>query len=421
MLSRGETAIAVGSLLLLAVLGWLVKDQLELKTVAEQRVSPAALKDPMLGASALLRGAGHPVVTAPSLGTLNFQQLPGGVLIVGESAGITLPATAAQALAWVRQGNMLVTQPRLATDHERELRDDPEHEDEAEESDQIETDPIAARYGVVRDHAPARTRPCSPKQEKAGTTTVPARPRCTPLNQYRPPTLAPELPGFPYPLVIDHGDRLFSTGGGPDPLWADTSAGSVRAYAEGKGLVVIVAGDYFTNRKLQQHDHGELLLKLAALQGQGARVTLVKNVAMLKWYQALWHHFSYLLIALALCIALLLWRGLRRFGPMLPMPDVERRSLMEHIAASGAWLWKTGDGRALLLDAARQETLALIRRRAPALMRKSPGQLAAALARGAGLDPVQLHDALHGDAARKVPHFTRQIRLLQELRNHHER
>ncbi len=419
MLSRGQTAFALGSVLLLAVLGWVLKDQFELKTVAERRVSPEAVQNPLLGASALLRGAGHPVVMAPSLGTLNFAQLPGGVLIVGESAGVTLPATASQALAWVRQGNILVTQPRLATDDERERRDDPEHE--ADEPEQIETDPIAQRFGVVRDHAPARTRPCPPKPEKTSTGTTRTLPTCTPAKQYRAPVLSPDLPGFDYPLTIDHRDRLFGTGDGPDPLWADTSAGSVRAYAEGKGLVVIVAGDYFTNGNLQQHDHGELLLKLAALHGQAAPVTIVRNVAMLKWYQALWHHFHMLLIALALCIVLVLWMALRRFGPMLPAPNVERRSLMEHIAASGAWLWKTGDGRTLLLEAARHETLALIRRRVPALMRLAPRELAATLAHGAGLDPAHLAEALHGDASRKVPIFTRQIRLLQELRNHHER
>ena len=451
MSARWQLVLAAASALLVAGLVWLWYDRMEQRWEAKPRLSDAAAQNRMLGAELLLRQAGHPVQVAGSLGALDLRTLPDGVLIIGDQIGVTPPATAQLLLAWIRRGNTLVSQPRWANPAERarlgpalpaseEDTEGDEHEEKGPgQSEQasrtkvrppealVETDPIAARYGLLRMPLGAR-RPCTKEHEQATAGTRHKHTHCIPLSQYKAPLYRLDLPGLAYPLTLDEGDSLLTSvpglagpQGAPAPLWSDQKAEVIRVYGEGKGRVVLMAGNYFTNTDLASYDHGELLLHLAALGAPARAVTIVKTLSVLPWYTALWRNYQYPLSALAVFAALLLWSAVRRFGPVLPQPALARRQLMEHISASGAWLWKTGDGRELLLSAARTETLALVRRRAPALLRLAPQQLAATLAHEAGLDPEHLAQALTGDCARQVPRFTRQIRLLQKLRNHYER
>ena len=263
---------------------------------------------------------------------------------------------------------------------------------------------------------------CSKKHEDATAGTDHKHTSCIAAKEYTQTLYRLELPRADYPLTLDEGlGVMFTMPGAGSPLWSDDKTEVLRVYREGKGHVVFMAGNYFTNTDLNNFDHAELLLALASLNPSARNVTLVKSLDVLPWYKALWRNFHYLLVALAVCVALLFWMAVRRFGPMLPQSAIERRSLMEHIAASGAWLWKAEGGRELLLGAAREETLALLRRRVPALFRLPSQQLPGALARDSGLDPEQLSQALQDDAAHQPTRFTRQIRTLQELRNHYER
>ena len=76
-----------------------------------------------------------------------------------------------------------------------------------------------------------------------------------------------------------------------------------------------------------------------------------------------------------LLIILWTWRHARRFGAILPEPNLERRSLLEHIDASARWAWTTAMGRQNLLDAARAACKESLRRRAPELLRLNTTEL----------------------------------------------
>lgn len=461
--------------LLVGGLTWLWYDQMEQHWEAVEKQSRAASENPMLAATMLLRQAGHGVTVAGTMGEIDMARLPDGTLVIADSSGITHPAAAEALLAWVRRGNTLVTEPRWANaaekkripqspaeakaeadeeaaadeeDEEEEGSEDADGEEPAQEpaqkpeasaapakaavgnelfSEPVETDPLAARLGV-RQVYKARPRKCPEAAAAAPASPAPARSgkaaatNCIPAADYKPELRSLMLPGAAYALTLDETyTSLRSMPGALAPLWSDTSADALRVYGEGRGHIVMLAANYFTNHELRQYDHGQLLLALAALNPKARAVTIVQMLDVLPWYAALWLHWRYLLIALGVCLALAFWMAVRRFGPMLPQPDTERRSLMEHIAASGAWLWKAEGGSTVLLDAAREETLALVRRRAPGLMRLPTQELAAALARDTGLDSEHLAQALYDDASRQVARFTRQIRTLQELRNHYER
>jgi pimeloyl-ACP methyl ester carboxylesterase len=183
----------------------------------------------------------------------------------------------------------------------------------------------------------------------------------------------------------------------------------------------MVSDNYFNNQRLPRFDHAELLLGLARLNQQGRNVMMVLHADAAPWYAVLWRAAWMPLTALALLLALLLWRAARRFGPMLPEPATERRSLIEHIEASGNWLWRAKGGRDVLLAAARQETLALLRRRAPELHPLGDDEKAARLARLCNAQLIDMRSALHGPAASQPAAFTRQIQLLQQVRIHYER
>jgi hypothetical protein len=429
--------------------GW----HLAMEQVWEARVSEseAANRNRMLAATMLLRQDRRQVSVAGSLGELVLDQLPDGTLLLADASGVMEGAKAERLLAWVRRGNTLLAQPRMITPDERSaLEEDiheaeaaegvrqasaPEDEEDEEEEEEdaapapipddadtaadsadelVENDPIAARLGVRLFTIPYAP-PCDVKHEGR---------RCRPSADGKHKALVRplQLPGNAYPIELDAGrSKLIGMPEERQPLWTDADGTTVRAYQEGKGKIVILAADFFDNLALRQHDHGELLLALAALNPGARHVTIVQNLDAPKWYRLLWKHYSMALMAAAALLALLFWAAVRRFGPTLPQPVIERRSLMEHIDASGAWLWKANGGSQVLLDAAREDTLAVIRRRNPALFRQSDTAICAALARLCDLPEDQVFQALYQAAAPTSLHFTRQIRILQELRNHHER
>jgi hypothetical protein len=161
-------------------------------------------------------------------------------------------------------------------------------------------------------------------------------------------------------------------------------------------------------------------LALIKLNSKNQGVTIVQRLKIPTWYELLWNAFPVALCLLAISIALLFWRTVTRFGPLLPETSWERRSLMEHIEASGRWSWSTAIGRDLLLTAVRTSTKQVLKKRAPELQNLSTNDQLLRLAQICQLDHEHLAHAWH-DAASSNPHlFTRQIQHLQQLRAHYE-
>jgi len=468
--TKGVVALVVGAALAAgAVLWW--HAVMELRWAPVWREPEAMKKNNMHVASLLLRQRGHAVSVAGTLGETAIGNLPDGTLLMADQFGSLSQDKADQLLAWIRRGNTLIVQPRWINGMELKTQadaagddgDDGDDEEAAPEAEpasaapaasaddddssdddsnderagssgnsapfasMIESDPIAVRFGV-RQFYRTPSAACRAKRKERAALTKHVK--------GMQPTSCPApiaecdaqdfthlvAPGTAHALELETGTyALVTMPGAPAPLWHDIENTSVRVYGEGKGRVVMLATDYFGNHALQSKDHAELLLALTALRGAGSHVTIVKYLDMQPWWQLLWDRFYMLMLGAVLLLALALWAAVRRFGPLLPEPAAARRSLMEHIDASGAWLWKADGGRQVLLDAARAETLALVRRRAPALMRLPEAELPAALAAACRLSSANVHDALYGAAASTPQQFTRQIRTLQTLRNHHER
>lgn len=425
-----RNAVVLLALTVIGAAGWWLASSLERYAAAEPHTSKAARENPMLAATRLLQRQGREVLAVPALGDLKIGTLGDGVLLMPGAYGVVSARQAQQLGAWVERGNVLVATPRWLARGEtafvetdsvppEDLKDDEDGDDGEEEGagKAPETDPIAARFGVRRTRAKARLARCLP-----GAAPL-ADFKKTPTAYYRASmriSCVP-LPGGAAMAEVDNRSVILATlSARARDETGGAAAEALREYPLGKGKVVMVAANYFDNRALKDFDHAELLLALAALQPRG-KVVVIQRLGVTPWMRALWDAFGFALVASAVALLAALWMALRRFGPLLPPAAQERRSLMEHVSASGAWLWQSQAGRELLLDAARGAALALVRRRLPALDGLSPERQAAMLARISALPAQDLDHALCAPASHHPHEFTRQIRTLQQLRKEHER
>lgn len=425
----GSIAATVGALLT-ALLSWAWFDQMEQSWQPRYQESEQLRDNPMLAATLLLQAHHHAVSAVPTLDDTLRRPLPDGTLLLADAGGQMTPQQMAQVLQWVGRGNTLITVPQWAprltpATANAVARTARRTGGRAPLAPLLEADPLGARYGIsLSYHGKART--------SCGNSDAPM-PASRQPNDDSDDDDDNDTPGpanwrhiacitlqTPYPLALEADNTaLDSAAGAPQPLWSDDDGLTVRGYAEGHGLVVFLSHAYFDHNTLRRYDHAELLLALARLHP--GPVTIVRQLRLPTWYGALWRAAWPFLCALALLLALLLWRALRRFGPLLPEAARPRRALLEHIDASGNWLWQANGGRELLLDAARRLTDDTLRRRAPALAQLDLSQRIAALARQHGYPIADLRLALADMPARRPPLFTRQIELLQQLRTHYVR
>ena len=184
----------------------------------------------------------------------------------------------------------------------------------------------------------------------------------------------------------------------------------------GRGRVTVFSDLIFTtNAELGERDHARLLWRLVALDRTPTAVWLVREDSGPSLAELVLGRGLPLVLALVLLAASAAWRGAVRFGPPLPLPPRGRRSLLEHVEAVGALLWRTGRGDALLL-ATRADLLARASRRRPALARLAPEARLQALAAGAGVSAATLREALEDPISPRPEAFVQAVHTLQTVR-----
>ncbi|MBS0308448.1 MAG: DUF4350 domain-containing protein [Proteobacteria bacterium] len=416
--SLRETLVYTLGALLLAIGTWWWFDTFEKGWQARWHTSKEARQNPMLAATRLLTQHGYTVKVEPVLRDVLLHPLPAGTLIIPENIGTMNQQDASTLLAWVQRGNTLILRPRYGRFDEKSA---PDHKkDRRTDADRDELDPIGKRYGVVLK-----------SQYECDCEDQTAKPQQAEVSKGKPAQKEFTLIGFPdtgYALQLEKGWLRMRNELGkenPDYSLADEAGQFVRIYREGRGQVVLLTDNFFSNASLRKYDHAELLLSLAKLptaaDGKAGAFVIVQGMEMPRWYRSLWANYQAGLIGIACLLLLSFWVALRRFGPLLPDPDDERRSLLEHIDASGRWLWKVPGGREILLNATRAATNKLLQRRAPELQRLEPQEQIRLLAETVRLSSAELVLALHRPASHIPAEFTRQIHTLQRLRKFHER
>lgn len=235
--------------------------------------------------------------------------------------------------------------------------------------------------------------------------------RCRVLGEHGPATPA-------QPAVYEVCDLVFSIQltTGRDPLWTlrdETGTHALRV-AAGSGSVTAINAAPFSYRDLFEGDHGALFVAATQLR-RGDAIVFLSEDDYPSILALIWSHGAPVVVLSGLVIALLLWRGAVRFGPLAAPPQSARRSLAEQIRGTGTFLARHGGAESLhgaavraLDEAAEMRVKGYLRRGAP--------DRAATLARLTGFDAGALTTAIHHPSMRRSHELRRTIALLEAAR-----
>ncbi len=204
--------------------------------------------------------------------------------------------------------------------------------------------------------------------------------------------------------------------------WGDDQNG-VYGFARvpwGEGSIDVLADlDFLTNEKLEDGPHRALTRQL--LQPNYARAGtfhLIYSANMPPLWRLLLDHAWRVLLPLLLALFVWLWMRAERLGPPRPSPLPDRRSLLEHVQASGDHLYRYGR-RATLYTAVHDAFLRRLRQRDPyAAALEGPAQIDA-IAKRTGMSVAEIEAALRyprsGDAKDFVLRITKLLQLRKRL------
>ncbi|WP_396616355.1 DUF4350 domain-containing protein [Lysobacter soli] len=200
--------------------------------------------------------------------------------------------------------------------------------------------------------------------------------------------------------------------------WGEPEIGYVFArIPHGRGHVDVLSDfDFLDNDSLKDGPHIALTRQLLDPNYRAGTVHLIYEAQMPSFWMTLVREHWRVWLPLLLALMAWLWRRSQRFGPLLASPAVERRSLLEHVTASGEHVYRYGYAH-LLHEAARKAFLARLRRRDPQAAALDGDAQASMLAERFGLSQNDVRDALSTPIARDHAAFRSRIALLMRMRN----
>lgn len=212
------------------------------------------------------------------------------------------------------------------------------------------------------------------------------------------------------------GDRcLDDLQGNADWRVADEHGNRLLSYRWGEGRVTVLSElGLFSNNRLAEHDHADFLWQLLRLEGREGAVWLQYVPRVPSLLQLLVQHGWPMLLGLLLTLAVALWSYRERLGPVLVTREDERRRLLEHVQASGRFLWRQGEQPALL-DSVRHYLEYRLERRFPVWSRLNAEQQLEYLASLSGLPREQVATAWRYDGPLDEPQFLILVQRLQAV------
>jgi len=202
-----------------------------------------------------------------------------------------------------------------------------------------------------------------------------------------------------------------------EPLqWAlgDDETLQVARVAVGEGSVTLINAVPFVYREIFDGDHGPLLVAATQLR-VGDHVVFMSEEDVSSLIELVWRHGAPVVTVLLFFIALALWRGAMRFGPLFAPVERARRSLGEQILGTGRFVARVGGGVALHTAAVRALHEAAARR-IGGYERLAPEQRTAAVARLAAVDAGALAGALDLGSKPRSPELRGTLALLESAR-----
>lgn len=203
-------------------------------------------------------------------------------------------------------------------------------------------------------------------------------------------------------------------------LWSVRSEQGTHALtvAHGAGRVTVLTDyDFMTNARIGAADHADMAATLLGLYDARPvrQILFIPREDAEGILRLTWKYAAPVVIALLAWLLLALWRAGIRFGPMQPPSPAARRSLAEHVRASGEYLWRHGQSPRLwraTLDLARDR----IERTLPAASFANAQAQLQALAQRSGIDAGHLEEILHAAHPPAPDTFATTIATLNQLR-----
>lgn len=204
-------------------------------------------------------------------------------------------------------------------------------------------------------------------------------------------------------------------------LWAVSSAQGTHALTvpHGAGRVTVLTDyDFMTNNRIGKADHADMLAAMLGLNDAKPPrgIVFISREDVDNIFVLTWKYAAPVVLALAVGLLLGLWRVASRFGPVQAPAPARRRSLAEHVRASGEYLWRHGQST-LLWRATKGLTERRIERVLPAASFPNADAHMHALARRSGIDVTHLETILHAAHPPAPEAFATTIATLNQLRN----
>ncbi|HEY5804347.1 MAG TPA: DUF4350 domain-containing protein [Lysobacter sp.] len=215
------------------------------------------------------------------------------------------------------------------------------------------------------------------------------------------------------------GRRFIALGTGGSPVldWGNERGNTYMRLAHGRGFVDVLADfDFLDNDSLDDGPHIALTRQLLAPNYRAGTVHLIYAADMPSFWWTLLRHSWMAWLPLLLALVAWLWLRSQRFGPALPSPASERRSLLEHVVASGEHVYRYGYAH-LLHEAVRNAFLARLRRRDPQAAAIGGEAQVLMLSERFNVPAAEIRDALSTPIARDHAAFRSRIATLVRLRN----
>jgi hypothetical protein len=200
-------------------------------------------------------------------------------------------------------------------------------------------------------------------------------------------------------------------------LWGNVDDGYLfgRQY-RGEGSVFIAGElDFLDNGELNKAGHAELAWQvLAPVLGKG-RVHLIYAADVPPLYVLILRHGWPILLPVFIALLAWLWARSQRFGPLLPLASAHRRALLEHVQASGEFVFRRGRTMALYA-AVHRLFMARLRRRHPAVAALDGDALVQALSTLVQMPATAIRQALTPVDLARPDQFIATIKTLMQLR-----
>jgi hypothetical protein len=200
--------------------------------------------------------------------------------------------------------------------------------------------------------------------------------------------------------MVGNGLRISGESEPPDLLAVAIDGRLMLAsFSVGKGRVVALSDlTFLNNRSIGDLDHAEFAWRLATGAPDPKPALIFLRVASPSLWEWLTENAWPVLAAATVLLLAWLARIVPRFGPLEPEPAPVRRSLLEHLRASGRYIWSRGSANALI-DAVRDRVWRTALRRRGGLKGLAHSRAQATLAEIAGRPLATVHDAMQGAGA----------------------